>query len=409
LKVLFLSQRVPFPPDRGDRITTHHFLQHLLAGGADVRVGCLSDEATDEESIRHLAGQVREIHAPRIRRSWRKITSLRGLCDGSPLTNKFYFHASLKARVDAWMQEDPPDLVYVYSSSMAQYVLHHPGPVRLMQFAELDSDKWRQYAAHSHGPRSWLYRREAARLLAFESVVARSFDTSFVVSTTEKELFERCIPGVTPVVLPNGVDTTHFRAGGGEQDGPGERGPHTLIFTGVMDYEPNVHGVSWFVRECWPDLRAAFPDARLLIVGSRPVPSVQAMHGRDGIEVTGRVAAIPPYLDRAALAIAPLHLARGIQNKVLEAMSSGLPVVSSPQAAQGLEAGAEDAGLFVAADARATVAAVSALLADPRACREHGRRAARFVRERFRWERMYGILDAVLAEHFGGAARRADG
>ncbi len=404
MKVLFLSQRVPFPPDRGDRITTHHFLQHLVNRGDEIRIGCLAEEDQDLESIEHLGTMVQAICAPRIHRdAKRKLVSLRAVLSGEPQTTVFFRNAELQATVDRWVREDPPDLVYVYSSSMAQYVLHHHHLHRFMQFAELDSDKWAQYATNSKWPLSWLYRREARTLLEFEREVAQAFTCSAVVSTVEKDLFMERIPGVTPLVLPNGVDVAHFRSRGEDR-----RDPHTLVFTGVMDYEPNTHGVFWFVRECWAQIRAEFPDARFRIVGSRPLPSIQALHGQNGIEVTGRVPEVPPYLDTAAVAVAPLHMARGVQNKVLEAMSNALPVVASPQAAQGL--GETDADtLIVASSAPDTIAAVLDLLRDPAAARRMGERAAAFVRQHFRWQNMFDVFDAAVAPDVEASGNRAAG
>jgi sugar transferase (PEP-CTERM/EpsH1 system associated) len=393
LKVVFLSQRVPYPPDRGDRITTCHFLRHLLERGAQVRLGCFAEDARDDEGVARLARDVAAVAAPRLRRKLARFTSLRGLVSGEALTLPFFRNTELQRTVQHWIASDAPDLIYVYSSSMAQYALDARGPVRLMQFAELDSDKWRQYAAERGRATRWVYEREARRLLEFERRVARSFDVSCVVSEVERELFRARIPDVDPVVLPNGVDVEHFVSAG-----DGAREPQTVIFTGVMDYAPNVDGVLWFVRHCWPAVRARFAAARLLIVGSRPLPACRALHGRDGIEVTGRVPQTPPWFDRATVAIAPLRLARGVQNKVLEAMSMGLPVVATPQAAQGLGAVARDV-LRVASDAEATVEAIGGLLADPAAARTLGARAAAFVRSHYRWQDMYAILDRVLAAH----------
>lgn len=390
--VVFLCQRVPWPPDRGDRITTWHFLQHLLQRGADVRIGCFREEDRDREGVDFLASRCREIVAPRLSRRRAKLTSLRGLVTGEALTLPFFRHATLTAAMRRWHHERPPDLVYVYSSSMAQYAMQSTARARVMQFAELDSDKWRQFAAVSGPLGRWIYGREARRLLAFEAQVARTFSRSLVVSEVERRLFTERIPGVVPDVLPNGVDVEHFVS-----VGDAARHPHTAVFTGVMDYEPNVDGVCWFVAECWPELRRRFPDARLLVVGSKPVPKVSALAQQPGIEVTGRVPTTPPYFDRAAVAIAPLRLARGVQNKVLEAMSMGLPVVSTPQAAQGL--GAVPAGtLTVAGDAAATIAGVAELFADPGRARQVGLAAAAWIRREWRWERMYERFDQMLAD-----------
>ncbi len=391
-KVVFLCQRVPWPPDRGDRITTWHFLQHLLARGADVQVGCFQEEDRDAEGVSFLARRCREVVAPRLSRRVRKLGSLRGLLTGEALTLPFFRDRRLQAAVERWSEPSPPDLVYVYSSSMAQYALHTKARAKVMQFAELDSDKWRQYAARSGGLGRWIYAREATKLLAFEDRVARTFSRSLVVSEVERELFRERIPGIEPVVLPNGVDVAHFTTAG-----EGNRHAHTAVFTGVMNYEPNVDGVCWFVAQCWPALRTRFPDARLLIVGSKPVAKVQALEQVPGVTVTGRVPETPPFFDQAGVALAPLRLARGVQNKVLEAMSMALPVVSSPQAAQGL--GEMPPGTLTIADgAAATIAGVSELFSDPARARSVGAAAARWVREHWRWERMYERLDAILAE-----------
>ncbi len=390
-RIVFLCQRVPYPPDRGDRITTWHFLQHFLQRGADVFVGCFQEEARDAEGVAFLRDRCREVAAPRLSRPLQKALSLRGLLTGEALTLPFFRHAGLRAAVRRWCAPTPPDLVWIYSSSMAQYALAAPARAKVMQFAELDSDKWRQYAAASAGLGRWIYGREATKLLAFEDRVARACHRSLVVSDVERELFTQRIPGVDPAVLPNGVDVAHFASAGDAQ-----RHPRTAIFTGVMDYEPNVDGVCWFVEQCWPALRERFPDARLLVVGSRPTARVQALAATPGVAVTGRVPETPPWFDQAAVAIAPLRLARGVQNKVLEAMSMGLPVVSSPQAAQGLGPAPADA-VAVADGAAATIAAVARWFADPTAARAGGRRAADWVRAEWRWERMYERCDELLA------------
>jgi sugar transferase (PEP-CTERM/EpsH1 system associated) len=328
--------------------------------------------------------------APRLSRALRKWTSLRALCTGEPLTLPVFRGRALQAAVDRWLADDPPHLTWVYSSSMAQYVLGRAGGRKVMQFAELDSDKFRQYARQSDPLRGWLLAREARRLLAFERAVARDFDRSFVVSDVELELFTARIPEVVPLVLPNGVDVEQFASAGDHG-----RAPHALIFTGVMDYEPNVDGVRWFVAECWPTLRARYPDAQLWIVGSRPTAAVRALARQPGITVTGRVPATPPWFDRASIAIAPLRLARGVQNKVLEALSMGLPVVATPQAAQGL-GDVPATAVRTAADADGTVAAIGAWFDDPALARAGGRAGADWVRAHWRWEHMVARLDAAL-------------
>ena len=389
MKVLFLCQRVPYPPDRGDRITTHHFLQHMLNSGASVRVGCLAEENRDLEASSELAQRVTDICVPRIRRAQNRLGSLRGLFSGEPLSLPFFRNRELMARVQEWLREDPPELVYVYSSSMAQYVAKHRSCPRVMQFAELDSDKWRQYARRSGPVTRWIYNRESRLLLEFERRIALDFDVSFVVSPAEKILFTEHIPDVEPIVLPNGVDVDRFRSAG-----EGQRKPHTAIFTGVMDYPPNVDGVLWFARTCWPAIRARFPDARFLVVGSRPNRAVRALDGQHGIYVTGRVPETQPWFDCAAVAVAPLRVARGLQNKVLEAMSMGLPVVATPAAIGGLPTHGFE--ILVSATEGDTIAAVCRLMESPGLARQLGKGAAALVRQHYRWEDKFVIFDRAI-------------
>jgi sugar transferase (PEP-CTERM/EpsH1 system associated) len=392
--VLFLSQRVPHPPDRGDRITTHHVLRHFRELGARVRVGCLAEDDRDIAAAIELRSLVAEVVSPRIRPRLRRFACTRGLLTGTPLTLPYFRHRALEAAVAEWRRRTPPDLVFVYSSSMAQYVLEHDDCPRIMQFAELDSDKWRQFADQKRGLGRWVYSREARLLLEFERRVARSFDASLVVSEVERDLFVQCIPDVRPTVVPNGVDVDCFQS-----RGDAAREPGTVVFTGIMDYAPNVDAVTWFAREAWPAVRRQVPHAKLLVVGNRPCQEIRALDGEHGITVTGWVPATPPYFDRSVVAIAPLRLARGIQNKVLEAMSMALPVVVTSKAAQGIRGAGSDT-LVVADDAPAIAAAVIRLLTTPAEARAIGARAAAFVRAHFRWEHTFRILDEVIDELF---------
>lgn len=400
--VVFLCHRVPHPPDRGDRISTYHALRQLREAGSKVRVGCLCEDDRDLQAVEELRGVVDAVCAPRIDRRLRKITCFRGLVTGEPLTLPYFRSRELQKQVDRWLDEDPPDVVFLYSSSMALYVMDRREQTRVMHFAELDSDKWRQYAAAGGAAARFIYGREARVLLEFERRIAREFDASLVISEVEKALFVRDIPNVVPTVVPNGVDVEHFRSRGDQH-----REPHTVIFTGVMDYEPNVDAVTWFAEECFPTIRAEHADARFLIVGNRPTDAVRALGEQPGVEVTGWVEETPPYFDRASAAIAPLRIARGLQNKVLEAMSMGLPVVATTVAAQGLGDVPSDT-LPIADDAETTTATILRLFADPAEARAIGGRAAEFVRRVFTWDQAFERLAAVYAK-VGAASTDAAG
>jgi sugar transferase (PEP-CTERM/EpsH1 system associated) len=310
------------------------------------------------------------------------------LATSSPLTIPYFRSRKLLAAVARTCREDPPDLCFAYSSSMGQYLTGVQRTPRIQHFAELDSDKWRQYAARASLLGRIVYGREAERLLAFETRIARTFDLSLVVSEAEKELFLHWIPGARVEVLQNGVDFDHFAP-----SGDAAREPSTVVFTGVMSYEPNVDAVLSFAAAGWPRVRSALPDARFLVVGRTPTPAISSLHDRDGIEVTGAVADTRPYFSRASVAVAPLRIARGIQNKVLEAMSMSLPVVASPAAARGIRG---DAPLILADSPERTGDEVLSLLREPARASEIGAASRAFVRQHHRWEAVHARLDELI-------------
>lgn len=394
-ELIFLAQRVPYPPDRGDRITTWNILRAFVERGDAVRILAFAESDDDLESAEELRRRGCEVVAPRITPVWRRRLCARHLLGREPITLPYFRHPELSSAMARWVRERPPSLCFAYSSSMGQYLLRELGALRacpkIMQFAELDSDKWRQYAASSGALGRWVYGREARLLLRFERELAQRMDLNFVVSEVERELFAREIPEAPVAVLTNGVDLEAFRPAP-----DGTREPHTLIFTGVMDYRPNLDAVQRFVRAIWPALRREFADARFLVVGKNPPPELQALHGQDGIEVSGWVASTLPWFDRARLAVVPMRIARGVQNKVLESMACGLPVVVSPKAFEGIDARAGEE-LVVAESDVEFLEACSALLRDPERAAGIGRAARRAMEQRYGWPAIHQRLEELIA------------
>ena len=310
------------------------------------------------------------------------------LLTGKPLTLGAYGSRELQRVVD----ELAPScqVGYAYSSSMGAFLEPHTRLKRVMHFAELDSDKWRQYAERSKWPMSWVYAREHKTLLKFERRIAASFDENVLCTPLEQQVFEREIPGPRSLVLRNGVDLAHY------QPKPDLAEPEHLVFVGVMDYLPNIDGCVWFVNEILPRLRAKRPGARFTIVGSRPTDEVKALASHPGVAVTGFVDDPREFLARAAVSVAPLRIARGIQNKVLEGLAMGLPVVGTTSATQGVE-GEPGRDFLLANTVDEQVAAIERLLADPQFARALGRRGRQFVEEKYDWERVFDPLDALLA------------
>lgn len=393
MRIFFVAQRVPFPPNRGDKISTYNEIRHLAARH-EVHVYCLADGVDDLENVRGLDGIAASVTAVPVR-PWRaRLRALAALPGERPLSVAAFDEPALHAAIRSGVTRHRPEAIIVYSSNVAQYAEPFASVSRVMQFADLDSLKWEQYATRSVPPMRWVYRSEHRRLLEYERRIARGFDHSLVCTGIEQRDFEALIPGAVVSTVGNGVDLDYFRTAGIEKR------TASLVFTGVMDYLPNVDAARWFSDEILPRVRRRVPEANFTICGNRPVPSIRKLASRPGIEVTGFVPDIREYLDRSELFVAPLRMARGIQNKLLEAMSMGLPVVTCSAAARGTVIRPGD-GMFVADEAEQFAAHVVRLLEDNELRRAMSQRARLNVEEHYRWDvqmaRLDGIIDAVVA------------
>jgi len=382
VNVLFLAQRVPYPPNRGDKITTWRIVERLKRAHR-VRIVAFAHDAGDEKAAAELRAKGFEVATFPPSPRWRSLPLLLG---SRPLTLGVYGSRALQAEVDRVIGDT--HLAYAYSSSMGAFFLRHDVP-RVMHFAELDSDKWRQYAEKTSFPLSWVYHREWRTLRSFESELAHAVDENVFCTPLEQQIFQQEIPGASSLVMRNGVDLAHYR--------PSEatRQPALLVFVGVMNYYPNVEGIAWFCREVLPEVQRRVSGTRLAIVGSHPTEEVKALARLPGVEVTGFVDDPRTYLARAAVSVAPLRIARGIQNKVLEAMAMGLPLVGTRSATQGVE-GRHERDYLVAESAAEQVEAVCALLRDTERARELGRRARAFVEANYDWDVCLRPLDSIL-------------
>ena len=396
--LLFLVHRIPYPPDKGDKIRSFHLLR-ALASEYRVHLGCFVDHAADwahAEALQQWCATVQL--RPLV--PWRAtLRSARGLFTGEPLTDPYYSDPAMRAWVEATLARERIGAIVVMSSSMAQYVPEDDARALrcVVDFVDVDSDKWLQYSAGARWPMSWVYRREGLRLEQREAHIARMSHASVFVSNAEAEHFRRLHPdtGHRVHAVANGVDTEKFSPAHAF-DSPFAADERALVFTGAMDYWANVDAVTWFARESLPAIRAREPRARFWIVGSNPTAAVRALAGRDGVSVTGRVPDVRPYLRHAHLAVAPLRLARGVQNKVLEAMAMARPVLATSAAIRGIDA-ATPPGVVIADNAAAMAQAALALLgADDREAR--GLDARRYVAERFDWNTNLRAFLALLAE-----------
>ncbi len=386
MRILFLSQRVPYPPNRGDKITTWRLIERM-ARTHEVSVVAFSHDDADDMAVKHLIDKGFDTVGIPHRSLPARIRSLPLLLTKKPLTLGYYGSKELQAEVDKRIGDT--DLVYAYSSSMGAFMLHHDLP-RVMHFAELDSDKWRQYAARTGPPGRWIYGREARTLLEFERRIAAVCKTNVLCTPLEEKIFKEQIPDAPTTVLKNGVDLEHFKPD------PEYAVPRRIVFTGVMNYLPNVDGCQWFTRRVFLRLLQKFPDAGFDIVGASPSREVEELAQYPNVQVTGSVPDTRLLLREASVSVAPLRIARGIQNKVLEALAMGLPVVGTTAATQGVE-GEPGRHYVVADDEDAFYEAVARLLREPEEAAELGRRGRAFVEENYDWDKCLAPLDAILS------------
>jgi sugar transferase (PEP-CTERM/EpsH1 system associated) len=380
--LLLLVHRIPYPPNKGDKIRSYHLLKHL-AGSYRVHLGTFVDDANDWQHVPLVKALCADSHFAALNPRSARIRSLGALLTNRSLSLDYYRDRTLQHWVDELMQRVKIDRVLVFSSAMTQYVEAYSDTTRVVDFVDVDSDKWRQYAAKKSWPMSWLYRHEARQLLRYERHVAGTCDASLFVSEPEAALFRTLAPESTAKIgfFNNGVDTDYFSPDRDYPD-PYPQTTPVMAFTGAMDYWPNIDAVQWFAAEVFPALRKSHATLQFYIVGARPSDAVKALANTDGIVVTGTVADVRPYIAHAAVAIAPLRVARGIQNKVLEAMAMARPTVVSPQALEGIDAtpGSE---LLVAETASDFVDMVSSLLRQEN--RTLGVAARRKVEQAYSW------------------------
>ena len=386
-----LAHRIPYPPDKGDKLRAFQWLKHL-SSHYRIYLGCFVDDRADRGYLPVLKNWCEEVFVAPINPRWQRLKSLRGLVTGQALSLPYFFDAGLARWVDSVIVAQQIDRSFIYCSTMAQYVLRRPGMAYFADFVDLDSAKWAQYAGSQAGL-GWLYRRESRRLLAFEKAAAARARAVFFVTDAEAQLF-RDAGGAQGEVraLGNGVDTDYFSPGHAFES-PFQQDERAIVFTGVMDYWPNVDAVCWFAREVLP-LVLAHQRVRFYVVGMRPTRAVLALAGAH-VVVTGRVADVRPYLTHAAVAVAPLRIARGVQNKVLEAMAMGRPVVASTACAASIS-GVPGVELAVAGDAQGFARALLDMLAMPPAAAALGLAGRDRVVRDYNWAAQFQKLDACM-------------
>lgn len=391
MKVLFLCHRLPYPPKRGGKIRPFNMIRHL-ARSHEVTVATLARTAGELEEGRELGSYCQELHVARMPApvGWGRF-ALHGAVTGYPATFGYFYSSELARTVSRLLATKHFDAVVVHCSSMGPYVAGHRGCRKIMDFGDADSEKWFEYGRTAPWPLSLAFRFEGRKVRRYEGWLGSHFDVCSVNAPRERDVLRAYVP--TPIhVIPNGVDLDYFQS-----SRPASRSyiPHRLIFTGNMSYRPNVDAVVRLVANILPKVRRHIPDVELYIVGMDPAPAVRKLADGTRVVVTGRVDDVRPYFEQAAAAVVPLRVARGLQNKVLEAMAMRVPVVASEAAHQGITA-VPDRDLLVAESPEAFSQAVLRLLREPSTREAYAAAGRACVEENHNWNRLLPRLEELV-------------
>ena len=397
--VLYLVHRLPYPPNKGDKVRSYHLLKHL-ASLHQVYLGTFVDDPEDRAHVATVESMTADLHVVDLLPAAAKLKSLQGLASGAALSLPYYADRSMQRWVNRVIAQQKIDAIVVFSSAMAQYVQAQLGasdaPVVLVDFVDVDSAKWGDYASKHRWPLSWLYRRESSKLLEFERRVARQADHSFFVTARESALFAELAPECAARVstISNGVDADYYAPDSARASPFTQDLVAPIVFTGAMDYWPNVDAAIWFANDVLPLIRLSKPQVRFVIVGRNPPEAVQSL-ASDGVSVTGTVPDVRPYLQYAGVVVAPLRVARGIQNKILEAMAMERPVVASTACVEAFD-GATLQTLATAATASEFTQRVLALYDAPDSACRLGRQARANVLQCYSWAANMAIVESFM-------------
>ncbi len=392
-EILFLAHRIPWPADRGDKIRSHNILKRLCEM-APVHVGTFADDERDMGFVEEMDGILASSHVEiRNKPQWQ--AGVEALLTRQPVSVCSFGSGAMQDWVDGLLATGRVSHIFCFSGQMAQYVPASFDGRFIMDFVDVDSAKFESYAGEGNALMRWVNAREGRMLSAFERDVARRADASLLVSEAEAELFRARTDAANVSELGNGIDTVFYDpAAKFKKLHPAYPDP-LIVFTGQMDYRPNVEAVSDFAINAMPAIRAAHPETSFAIVGRNPTFAVSALSALPGVQVTGAVEDVRTWLAGADVVVAPLRIARGIQNKVLEAMAMAKPVVASTAAAEGITA-TNGTHYFIETDVAAEASRVIALLSDAAQSRKTGEAARAHVTEHYGWAGQLAPLDKLM-------------
>jgi sugar transferase (PEP-CTERM/EpsH1 system associated) len=335
MRILFLAHRLPYPPTKGDKIRSYWELRHLSARH-EVDLFCFYDDSADEKFLQPAREFCTNLYGEKLSWTRSRVQSLQALLRGRAFTPAYFFSRTMSSKVRDAVRTRSYDLIFVFSSSMIQYVPSGTSIPTILDMIDVDSDKWAQYGQESRSSVPWLWKIEARRLAEIERRAVEEFSATLVCTDAEAAVLQRNGASANVLVLENEFNTDYFDPEKVELPEEIAAWQPYIIFTGTMDYLPNVDAVTFFCREVFPRVKKAAPNLHFVIAGRNPVRSVRRLDKDPAIHVTGSTPDIRPYLKGALAAVAPLRIARGVQNKILEALAMGVPVAASRKAAAAL-------------------------------------------------------------------------
>ncbi|WP_158971678.1 TIGR03087 family PEP-CTERM/XrtA system glycosyltransferase [Paraglaciecola sp. L3A3] len=399
MHILILAQRVPFPPNKGEKLRTFHQLEYLNRQGFTISLMAPYEDENELVYFDQLKKQYCE-HVTTYKLNPKFLSLPVGFIKNQPLSVANFYHKALQNKLDALISEITFDTILCSASSLAEYVFCSSSlsklkkkPRLIMDFMDLDSDKWRQYAEKSSFPMSYIYSREQKLLSQFEKKIADTFDDCFFITQAEIDLFKQVHSGLNNIhAIENGLDRTMFFP----PENNRQVNQPIFLFAGVMDYPPNIDAVTWFVSNIWQDILKAWPEAKFFIAGMNPTEKIQQLTKHKGIEVTGFVEDIKPYFDQANIFVAPFRIARGVQNKILQAFACGLPVVATSMGAEGVRYHADE-DILLADTPREYIEKISLLMRDKELYDKLSKNALDNIKNNYSWDSKLAPLKRLVA------------
>jgi len=393
---LYLAQRIPFPPNKGEKLRSFHQINFLRKNGIEVTVAAPFEQSDELEYFKRLE-QDYGCHTLSQPLSHKLLRYLSGIAGNTSLSEAHFYNSGLQKQIDDLLMRQNIDAIVCTASSMANYVFRSTAlakiarrPRLIMDFMDMDSHKWLQYSCNTKPPMRWVYQREASLVKRLENRIGSQFDACFFVAEPETNLYKQQTgnPAAEVLSIGNGIDPAEFYP----TTHPTEVTTPHLLFAGVMDYTPNVDAMLWFYNEVWPSVLTRWPDATLTIAGMNPTPAIARLQGVNNVRVTGFVEDILPYFHESNIFVAPFRIARGIQNKILQAFACGLPVVSTSMGAEGIKC-TPGQNIEVGDEPNDMFDAIKRLMAAPHHHQSVRNSALATIDEHYSWD---GILTPLL-------------